>query len=216
MAGTKFRLAAFGEDHDFYLPLIGLHNVYNAVAAIATGVVAGFSLAACGEHLKNFSGVPGRLENVTVKNGPYVFVDYAHTPGSLKSVLASLEEIRKKNYKASKIITVFGCGGERDQGKRPMMLNAAKSLSDIVIVTSDNPRSEDPESIIDDICKGFQGGGVYREVDRKQAISLALKTANLEDIVLIAGKGHEEYQIVGSKKKPFSDKQIAKEFLSEL
>jgi len=146
----------------------------------------------------------------------HVFVDFAHTDDALRSVLQSLNEIRKSMRSSSRILTVFGCGGDRDRGKRPLMAQAALAGSDLVFVTSDNPRTEDPEKILDDILAGVpkeqMNQSIFREVDRRSAIGRALQSAQDDDVILIAGKGHETYQLIGQEKRPFSDVQCVKEF----
>ncbi len=192
------------------VPLVGLHNVYNCVAALAASVAVGLSLNDAAQSLKNFAGVAGRLERVPTSKECHVFVDYAHTPDALEKVLEGLKAVAQK-----RILTVFGCGGDRDQGKRPLMTKAALQFSDVVILTSDNPRTEDPMTIIKDCLSGITSE-VIIEVDRKKAIHQALQMANKNDVVLIAGKGHEQYQIIGKTRHPFSDVQVAKEFGHEM
>lgn len=197
------------------IPLIGLHNVYNAVASLAVGVSAGASLPTCVEALRHAKGAPGRLERVFNKSGIHVFVDYAHSNDALENVLGTIHRIRGERAKKAKIITVFGCGGDRDQGKRPLMGAIAEKYSDTVVVTSDNPRTEDPEKIISEISRGFAqiGKKIIKQTDRRQAITEALNLSQQGDIVLIAGKGHEDYQILGTKKIHFSDQEVVKEVL---
>ncbi|NTW07751.1 MAG: UDP-N-acetylmuramoyl-L-alanyl-D-glutamate--2,6-diaminopimelate ligase, partial [Syntrophaceae bacterium] len=171
--------------------------------------------------INNMSCVPGRLESVASKSGLHVFVDYAHTDDALRRVLQNLTALKKK-----RIITVFGCGGNRDRGKRPLMAEAAVSYSDLTIVTSDNPRLEDPLEIIREIETGIDQEKIkkvdinnadiasdvhsYTVVpDREKAIEAAIGIASSGDIVFIAGKGHEDYQIIGTKKMPFDDRKIA-------
>jgi UDP-N-acetylmuramoyl-L-alanyl-D-glutamate--2,6-diaminopimelate ligase len=168
--------------------------------------------AALAEGLRR-ARVPGRLEPVADPRGRRVFVDYAHKPGALEKVLMTLRPLREGHS----LITVFGCGGDRDRGKRPLMMRAAQKYSDAVVVTSDNPRTEDPQTIIDDILKGADQGLIGRsiiaEVDRRSGIKRALEMAGAGDVILIAGKGHEDYQILGTQKVPFDDIKVAKEFL---
>lgn len=198
-------------------PLIGRHNVYNCTAAIAVGIAAGVSSETCAAAMATFAGVPGRMERVANGKGIHVFVDYAHTDDALRSVLTALAEIRRLSGSQARLITVFGCGGDRDRGKRPLMARAAVAGSDLVFVTSDNPRTEDPEAIIADVLTGVESADrdqkVFAEVDRRAAIARALRSAAEGDVVLIAGKGHEDYQILGTEKFPFSDVQVASEFL---
>lgn len=159
--------------------------------------------------------VPGRLEPVKNNSGITVLVDYAHTPDALEKVLQDLRSVAPK-----RIITVFGCGGDRDRGKRPEMGRIAVSMSDFVVITSDNPRTEDPQLIVEDILKGAKevtGGAPYMvELDREKAIEAALARADKGDLVLIAGKGHEDYQIVGSQKRPFDDRKVAARILARV
>lgn len=219
-AGTRFRLSTPKGDMDVRLPLPGRHNVYNAVAAIAAGVVAGASLETCVEAIGGFQGVPGRLQRVPGRQDLHVFVDYAHTDDALRTVLTILQQIRSQTRARSKICTVFGCGGDRDRGKRPLMARAAVELSDIVYVTSDNPRTEDPMAIIQEILVGvpkeLMNSKVFVEVDRKEAIRKSITRAGSRDVVLIAGKGHETDQIIGSEKHAFNDFEVAREILSGL
>lgn len=219
-SGTRFRLNCPRGVIEMRSPLIGRHNVYNAVAAIAATVAAGASLEVCVQGLKNFKGVPGRLQRVESPSQVHVFVDYAHTDDALKTVLSLLNDIGHKHKNKSRIITVFGCGGDRDKGKRPLMAKAAIEGSDYVFVTSDNPRTEDPMRIVQDILTGVPkellNSKVFVEIDRREAIRRAIEYAHPHDVVLIAGKGHENYQIIGDKKNDFSDVQVAGEILSGL
>ena len=155
--------------------------------------------------------MPGRLEKVDAPAGFSVFIDYAHTDDALKNVLGTLRPLCK-----GALIVVFGCGGDRDKTKRPRMARVARELADLVVVTSDNPRTEDPQAIIEDIKAGFEdpsAEAVIVEPDRKKAIALAIEAARTDDIVLIAGKGHETYQILGKQKFHFSDRETAQELL---
>ena len=218
--GTKFRLHTSKGDYEVQLQVPGRHNVYNAVAAMAVGVSAGASMESCIEGIQKFCGVPGRLQKVLSKKNFTVFIDYAHTDDALKTVLSILQEIRSQAKIKSRIITVFGCGGDRDKGKRPLMAQAAMNGSDCVWVTSDNPRTEDPMRIIEDILAGTPKTSlqdqVFVEVDRREAIRKAIAMAENDDVVLIAGKGHETYQIIGDKKFDFSDYKVAEEYLNGL
>ena len=165
------------------------------------------SLQEIAEALRCFSAVPGRLERVPNPRQLQVFVDYAHKPDALKNVLQTLQEIKE-----GRLITVFGCGGNRDAQKRPQMAAIAETLSDFTIVTNDNPRGEDPAEIARQVISGFKTRDRYTiELDRKRAIHQALSLAKPEDIVLIAGKGHETYQVFGDQTFPFDDRQIVKE-----
>lgn len=190
--------------------LIGRHNVYNILAAVGAAVAGGLDLEVIKDAIKNFKAPAGRLQPVERGQAFGVFVDYAHTEDALKNVLSTLRELTNKN-----IILVFGCGGDRDRLKRPKMGNVASKLADCVIITSDNPRSENPEDIIKEIEKGIDGNfkNYNIEIDRRAAIERALKTATKEDIVLIAGKGHETYQIFKEKTVPFDDVKITEGIL---
>lgn len=169
--------------------------------------------------MAQFSGVPGRLQPVSNAQGFHVFVDYAHTDDALKSVLSALGEVRRQCQQENRILTVFGCGGDRDKGKRPLMARAAVAGSDLVFVTSDNPRTEDPERIIQDCVAGLPpevlNQTVFTEVDRRAAIGRALQTAQVGDVILIAGKGHENYQIIGTEQRPFDDAEVVKNWLGQ-
>lgn len=217
-SGTRFRLNTPRGEVEVTMAMPGRHNVYNAVAAMAVGMSAGASLDMCVAGVQNFMGVPGRLQKVATAKEIHVFVDYAHTDDALRTVLTILQGIRQSAKARNKIITVFGCGGDRDKGKRPLMAKAAIELSDYVYVTSDNPRTEDPMSIIQDIVSELPNeilkSKVIIEVDRREAIGKAIRAAHATDVVLIAGKGHEDYQIIGDKKTDFSDVQVAEEFLN--
>lgn len=223
-SGSRFDLKTPVGQAVFFVPMPGVHNVMNAAAAIAVAVAAGQDkgyrgseiLGVCQMALAKSRGVKGRLQAIPNERGLHVFVDYAHTDDALKSVLQCLDEIRKSNSQGNRIITVFGCGGDRDRGKRPLMLKAALLCSDHVVVTSDNPRNEDPMQIIRDICQEIMGENsrVTIEVDRARAISQALDMAVAGDVILIAGKGHEETQQIGDIKHPFSDAKVVVGILS--
>lgn len=209
---SESRFEVNGQDFSIATP--GLHNVYNAVGALAIGHEAGIPWSNMQKALSQFTGAPGRLENVENSRGLHVFVDYAHTDEALHSVLASLRNLMKHAKAKGKLWTVFGCGGDRDRGKRPLMAKVANENSDHVVLTSDNPRTEDPEEIVKDCLKGIPKGAVHVEVDRKKAIAYALQTAKEGDVILIAGKGHENYQILGQEKVLFSDVKVVREFLN--
>jgi UDP-N-acetylmuramoyl-L-alanyl-D-glutamate--2,6-diaminopimelate ligase len=158
------------------------------------------------KKLESFAGVPGRLERVVNPKNLQVFVDYSHKPDALKNVLQTLTELKK-----GRLITVFGCGGNRDMQKRPQMASISESFSDLTIVTNDNPRNEDPAEIAKQVISGFQKKSYLVELDRKKAIVQALELANPDDIILIAGKGHEAYQIFAHQTIVFDDREIVKE-----
>lgn len=208
--GTLFKLTYQNKSYECHCPLVGRFNVYNCLAAIAVGLVRKEPIEKLIEIVSNFPGIPGRLESVKNDKNLNIFVDFAHTDDALVNVLESLQEFKK-----GRIITVFGCGGDRDQSKRPRMAKAAESFSDFSIVTSDNPRSEDPKVICEQICKGFSKANWTVELDRKEAIKKAIGMAALEDIVLIAGKGHETYQIFAHKTVEFDDRKIAAQLCAE-
>jgi UDP-N-acetylmuramoyl-L-alanyl-D-glutamate--2,6-diaminopimelate ligase len=207
------RAAPVGEAFDS--PLVGDFNRQNLAVAAELARGLGVPEAALAEGLRR-ARVPGRLEPVADPRGRRVFVDYAHKPGALEKVLMTLRPLREGHS----LITVFGCGGDRDRGKRPVMGKLAAAFSDHVIVTSDNPRTEDPAAIIAEVLAGISGKGgppshVEIEPDRREAIRKALARARAGDIVLIAGKGHEDYQIVGDRKQPFDDRLVARELLRD-
>lgn len=192
------------------LKLFGTHNVYNALAVVATALNAGVKIEDIKQGLESLTGIPGRMTRVQNNKGVNVFVDFAHSPDALENVIKTLAQLKTK-----KLITVFGCGGNKDKAKRPLMGQAACKNSDYVFVTSDNPRFEEPRAIINDIVEGLSGYNNYEaEPDRKLAIEKALNRAKEGDIVLLAGKGHEEGQIINGKVYPFSDFDIAREILS--
>ncbi len=192
-------------------PLIGRFNIYNCLAALGVALAYGGDLKECCNALRSFSFVPGRMERVANKRGVHVFVDYSHTEDSLKNALLTLKELRSR-----RIFTVFGCGGDRDRDKRPKMGRIAEELSDRIIVTSDNPRSEDPEMILKEIVLGLKYPlKAHTEVLRKEAIRFALSEAKEGDIVLIAGKGHETYQVFANETIPFDDREVAATFEEE-
>jgi len=200
-------------------PLMGEYNLFNLMAALAAGFVLGLDLELMGKSLGEFGQVPGRLERVENRRGLHVFVDYAHTPDALKNVLETLRKLLQEARSDAKILTVFGCGGDRDKAKRPLMGREVSQLSDLAVLTSDNPRTEDPLAILNDVkpgleaCGGREGQNFWVEADRKRGIGLALSKARAGDIVLIAGKGHEDYQILGKQKIHFDDREVAREFL---
>jgi UDP-N-acetylmuramoyl-L-alanyl-D-glutamate--2,6-diaminopimelate ligase len=199
--------------------LMGQFNVSNLLCAIGMAEGLGVSVQAIEEGIKRLPAVPGRLERVPNTKGIHVFVDYAHKSDALEKVLKNLQGLKAPDRK---IITVFGCGGDRDRIKRPVMGRIAVELSDEVIVTSDNPRTEDPHAIIGEIVVGIEefrkthpSRGPYQiEADRKKAIEKAIQMAQSGDLVLIAGKGHEDYQIIGTQKVHFDDREVAAQALS--
>ncbi|MGA3169922.1 MAG: UDP-N-acetylmuramoyl-L-alanyl-D-glutamate--2,6-diaminopimelate ligase [Chthoniobacteraceae bacterium] len=203
-SGTTYRLDAKGKSFFVRLPLIGRFNVYNSLAAIAAASALGIEVRNAVVALADAPHVPGRLEAAPIKRQFRVFVDYAHTDDALINVIKTLRELSPR-----RLIVVFGCGGDRDKAKRPKMGAAVDELADWGIVTSDNPRKEDPEAIIEDIKKGFRGNHYEIVVDRREAIFKAIAMAEPRDIVLIAGKGHETYQEFADHTLPFDDIHVA-------
>lgn len=199
--------------HRIKLSLCGDFNVSNSLCAVAVCNSLGVSLEECAAALRSFSGVKGRMEILPIEKDFMVIIDYAHTPDSLKKVLLSLS-----SFKKGRIITVFGCGGNRDKAKRPLMGKYAASFSDMVIITSDNPRFEEPMSIIDDIVSGIGKSKtpVYILENRTKAIEYALKNAAKNDIILLSGKGHEDYQIIGESKTYYDEREIVNSLIKTL
>lgn len=211
LAGMRFRLSTPEGERDFHSPLVGPPHVYNTLAAVASGLALGYSLDVIETALAKCTGAPGRFERVAHEGNFSVVVDYAHSDDALLNVLRTARDVTK-----GRIITVFGCGGDRDRSKRAPMGEAAGSLSDIVILTSDNPRTEDPNQILADAEVGIQKTGKpYEKIaDRREAIHHAVAQARTADLVLIAGKGHEDYQILGREVFHFDDKEVAREALA--
>jgi UDP-N-acetylmuramoyl-L-alanyl-D-glutamate--2,6-diaminopimelate ligase len=211
LAGMRFRLRTPAGDRDFHSPLVGPLHIYNTLTAVASGLALGYDLDVITRALEKCTGAPGRFERVPHEGDFAVVVDYAHSDDALLNVLRTAREVTK-----GRIITVFGCGGDRDGSKRAPMGEAAGSLSDVVILTSDNPRTEDPEKILADAEVGIQRTGKpYEKIaDRREAINQAIAQARTDDLVLIAGKGHEDYQIIGREVFHFDDKEVAREVLA--
>ncbi|AHV98383.1 UDP-N-acetylmuramoyl-L-alanyl-D-glutamate--2,6-diaminopimelate ligase [Paenibacillus sabinae] len=209
--GTSFHVTTFKGNADISLKMVGKFNVYNALAAITAALLEDIPLADIKASLEAVPGVSGRVESVD-EGQPYaVVVDYAHTPDGLENVLRTVRE-----FAEGKVLTVFGCGGDRDRTKRPLMGKIAAKYSDHILVTSDNPRTEDPEAILKDIEAGLVEDGVDTSryeliVDRREAIGKAIDVASPGDVVLIAGKGHETYQLIGGAVLDFDDRIVAKE-----
>ncbi|HEY8227827.1 MAG TPA: UDP-N-acetylmuramoyl-L-alanyl-D-glutamate--2,6-diaminopimelate ligase [Pyrinomonadaceae bacterium] len=208
--GMVFQLTTPYGEREFRSPLVGPPHIYNTLAAVASGLTLGYDLNVISSALEACTGAPGRFERV-VHNGDFaVVVDYAHTDDALLNVLRTAKQVV-----TGKIITVFGCGGDRDRSKRAPMGEAAGSLSDVVILTSDNPRTENPDQILCDAEEGIQKTGKpYQKIaDRREAIHKAIAKARVGDLVLIAGKGHEDYQIIGRDTFHFDDREVAQEAL---
>lgn len=220
-SGISGRLITPVGETPFSSRLLGRFNLYNILAAVSAGVALGFPLEKIRSGIEGHKKVPGRLETVENDKGVIALVDYAHTGDALENVLKTVNE-----FATGRIITVFGCGGDRDRGKRPIMSEIAGRLSDLTVITSDNPRTEDPLAIIEEVKggilplqlkeysmaearEGFGTKGFVTVPDRREAIRLAIKAAKPADVVLIAGKGHEDYQIVGTTKHHFDDREEA-------
>lgn len=208
LGGTKFVVEAPNRKMDISTKLIGLHNIYNIAASIAAGVRLGLPLDLIKVGVENIVSVPGRLEAIDCGQPFKVFVDYAHTDDALYNVLFTLKPLISK-----RIIVVFGCGGERDRTKRPRMGRVASEFTDYIIVTSDNPRSEEPELIAKEIVAGIENREHTIILDREQAINEALSKAKEGDCVLIAGKGHETYQVLKDRTVPFDDREVTRKIL---
>lgn len=205
--GSRWTLVGPGGEAEVELPLVGEFNVRNALAAAAVAGVLGLDLLAVARALATVRSVPGRLE--VLSRAPLVLRDYAHTPDALRRALAAVRPLV-----AGRLIVVFGCGGDRDRGKRPLMGRAAAEGADYTVVTSDNPRTERPEAIVAEILPGLGSAAHERIVDRRAAIARALEIAEQDDAVLLAGKGHETYQVVGTERRPFDEAVIVNELLS--
>jgi len=231
--GLSCRIKTPRGDIFVHSKLIGNFNLYNILAAMAVGIAMGLPLETLKQGVEGLEGVSGRFEKVENRRGVHVIVDYAHTHDALERVLLGLRDILESGARSNgKMITVFGCGGDRDRTKRPLMGEVAGRYSDLAILTSDNPRTEDPLAILGEVEKGFQslhlrrwdfdeikswrsGKGYLKIPDRREAIRTAIRLAQPSDTVLIAGKGHEDYQIIGKKKFPFDDHIEAKKALEE-
>ena len=210
ITGTVFALEYAGQSSIVSTPLLGLYNISNCLAAAGLCLAAGFEPETVAAGLSALKTIPGRLEKIDAGDFS-VIIDYAHTDDALKNVLTTLKPLCK-----GKLRVVFGCGGDRDRTKRPRMARIAEELADFIIVTSDNPRTEQPDDIIGEIATGFKKPNsktLTVEPDRRKAIEAAMRDARKNDIVLIAGKGHEDYQIIGKQKFHFSDKEIAQQCL---
>jgi UDP-N-acetylmuramoyl-L-alanyl-D-glutamate--2,6-diaminopimelate ligase len=208
--GARFTLAVDGRERRVRLPLLGRYNVENALAATAAALAAGISLNDVVARLATAPQVSGRLEAVATK--PFtVLIDFAHTPAGLESALAAVRPLTR-----GRLIVVFGAGGDRDRTKRPLMAEAVRRVADVIVLTSDNPRTEDPERILDDVAVGLEGVPFERAVDRREAIEIALRTARPGDTVVLAGKGHERYQVVGTEKRDFDERTIVADCLSRM
>jgi len=212
MQGSVLEFRHGGEVKNFRFPLPGWFNHQNAAAAAATAIGLGLTLNQTVEGLSQSTAIPGRLEPVDLGQPFAVYIDYAHTPNALEKLLSSL-----RRFNPNRLHVVFGCGGDRDRKKRPLMGEITSNLADCIYLTSDNPRTEDPKAIIDDTLKGIADRKKCIVIeDRSQAIKTAISRASESDIVAIAGKGHEDYQVIGTMKKFFSDIEVAKSVLRKL
>ncbi len=226
--GTRGKVAAPGGSYNFKTPLVGAHNVENILSAVGVATVLDISSDTMKAGIEALSAIPGRLESIENNIGRFVYVDYAHTPDALENVTSALKKIAP-----ARLICVFGCGGDRDKEKRPLMGEIVARLCDLAIVTSDNPRTENPEAIINQILPGikkikgieysaknlttgFTAKGYTVEPDRRRAIELAILASRPEDAVLIAGKGHETYQILGTSVIDFDDREEARKVLKAI
>lgn len=212
-AGLHLRMTWRGESWELHSPLVGAFNASNLLAVQALALGLGCTPADM-RHLESFHGVPGRLERIPNAKGLNVFVDYAHTPDALINVLSTLREAG-----FARVVAVFGCGGNRDRTKRPRMGQAVAQWADVAVLTSDNPRNEAPMDIINDVLPGLVPTGAHDlqvivEADRRAATQLALGLLGPNDALCIAGKGHEDYQIIQGVKHPYSDQQTVRELLA--
>jgi len=216
--GTRFDIATPQEKIPVFSPLIGRVNVYNILAAAAASYARGCASQLIARGIESLTHVPGRFERVDCGQPFTVVVDYAHTDDALRNLTALAREFVSRSAGSARVITVFGCGGDRDRAKRPLMGEAAGRGSDFVVLTSDNPRSEDPCAIMNDALVGLQKTGVKYsvEVDRRKAIALAIREARPGDIVLLAGKGHEKVQVTRDGSHPFDDVEVAREAMRAL
>lgn len=207
LEGIHFSFQLQSIEYSVSLPVVGAHNIENALVAISSAHALGFPLDGIIKALESLPQAPGRLEKISSEEGWHAFVDYAHTPDALEKSLQTLRDLNP-----NKLVVVFGCGGDRDRQKRPMMGAIAEKLAALVFVTSDNPRSEDPQEIIAEILKGCTRP-VHSITDRRQAIQEAISHLETGDILLVAGKGHETYQIIGTKTDHFDDREVIREQL---
>lgn len=210
-AGTSFTLSAKGQSYRVSMKLIGKFSVYNVLAALAACSLKGLDIGKMIHTVEQIKGISGRFEPVSAGQDFTVIVDYSHTPDSLANALGTIREFAKR-----RIITVVGCGGDRERGKRPIMAKIAVDNSDLAILTSDNPRTEDPDMIIGEMEAGVKGRPYKKITDRREAIRFAVRHAAEDDIILIAGKGHETYQIIGTVKHHFDDRETAKKAITDL
>jgi UDP-N-acetylmuramoyl-L-alanyl-D-glutamate--2,6-diaminopimelate ligase len=199
--------------YDFHSLLSGKFNMQNLLAAVALCHQLNIPMVYILNALREILPPPGRLQEIPQLNAPRIFIDYAHTPDAITNALNSLKELLPEN---GRLVAVFGCGGNRDKTKRPLMSQAAESMADFSILTTDNPRNEDPSAIIKDAEKGFRDASNYKIiVDRQEAIEYALKNFTYDDIIAVLGKGHEDYQEIKGKREPFDDAKIVRDYFNE-
>jgi UDP-N-acetylmuramyl-tripeptide synthetase len=214
LEGTRFRALTPAGSLEVATPLLGRFNVANVLAALGAALALGVAPEVALRGVASLRGVPGRLERVEAGQDFTVIVDYAHTDDALKNLLETVRELGPR-----RLVTVFGCGGDRDRSKRPLMGAVASRLSDVVIVTSDNPRSEPPEAIIEEIRRGIpssRGAETHLVPDRREAIARAIEMGREGTAVVIAGKGHETYQVLRDRTVPFDDRRVARDVLNRL
>ena len=201
------------DNKEVWVQFLGRFNAYNLLTVYGAAVLLGFEKEEVLAHLSMLRPVSGRFETVLAKDGTTAVVDFAHTPDALENIINTIDELRQSGQR---LIVVCGCGGDRDKTKRPVMGGMAAKMADIAIFTSDNPRTEDPEQILREMEEGVEVGNKYLKIcDRHEAIKTAVMLAEPRDIILLAGKGHEDYQIVGTEKLPFNDKTIVKEYFTK-
>ena len=201
------------DDKEVWVQFLGRFNAYNLLTVYGAAVLLGFDKEEILTHLSMLRPVSGRFETVAAKDGTTAIVDFAHTPDALENIINTIDELRNNGQR---LIVVCGCGGDRDKTKRPVMGGIASKRGDIAIFTSDNPRTEDPEQILREMEEGVEPGDKYLKIaDRHEAIKTAVMLAEPGDIILLAGKGHEDYQIVGTEKLPFNDKSVVKEYFEK-
>ncbi|MBR3292838.1 MAG: UDP-N-acetylmuramoyl-L-alanyl-D-glutamate--2,6-diaminopimelate ligase [Oscillospiraceae bacterium] len=208
--GVRFAAVTDGDLALARLAIPGMFSVHNALGVMAVGLSLGLSLAQCAHALETAKGVKGRVESVPTDGNYAILIDYAHTPDALENVLKTLKSVTK-----GRLIALFGCGGDRDRGKRPLMGQIAENNADLCIVTSDNPRTEDPEAIIRDILSGMKARRETVKVipDRVEAIHWAIDAARDGDVIVLAGKGHEDYQVIGKTKQHMDEREIVAEYI---
>lgn len=209
ISGLRLGVSVMGKQFSLRTGLLGIFNAANILAAGLFGHAAGIPVDTIREGVESLRGVPGRLERVENERGIPIFVDYAHTPDALRKTLGTLKALT-----GGRLVVVFGCGGERDRAKRPVMGRIASELADFAIITSDNPRREDPKTIIEEIRRGVVGNAHHIIEDRREAIAEAIRMATNRDVVIVAGKGHEDYQIIGTEIHRFSDREVIEGFFN--